>query len=87
MIKLRGWTKIELLKIIFTLNNNEYNDTNFIDLDSGLHKYSRIFYNTFSSLVSFLFLKKGNKIAKTQQFFFKKHIHLNLFKKMLDAII
>jgi membrane protein required for beta-lactamase induction len=54
MIKLKGWTKTELFKIILTLNNLEYNHTNFINLDSGLHKYSGIFFNVFSNIISFI---------------------------------
>lgn len=54
MIKLRGWTKTELFRIILTINNTEYNDTDFINLDSGMHKYSGIFFNVFSNIISFL---------------------------------
>jgi len=73
MIKLRGWTKTQLLKIIFTLNNNEFNDTNFIDLDAGLHKYSRIFYNTFSTVVSFLLPNLSLLIIVTLYFMYKDY--------------
>jgi len=54
MVKLKGWTKTELFKIIMIANNIEYNDTNFINLNSGLHKYSAIFFSVFSNIISFL---------------------------------
>jgi len=70
---LRGWTKTELFKILLSTNNIEYNETNFINLDSGLHKYSGIFYNTFSSIISFVLPNISLLLMVTLYFMYKDY--------------
>ena len=54
MIKFKGWFKSMIIKEIFLINDNNYTDINFTNLNSSIHRCTYIFYNVFKNFISFL---------------------------------
>jgi ABC-type multidrug transport system fused ATPase/permease subunit len=54
LIKIRGWSKNEIFKMLFIINNKEYNDINFTNFSSGINKFTGLMFTTFNNIVNYL---------------------------------
>jgi ABC-type multidrug transport system fused ATPase/permease subunit len=54
IIKIRGWSKNELFKMLLIINNKEYNDINFTNFTSAINKFTGLLYTTFNNMVNYL---------------------------------
>jgi len=85
-LKIKGWIKTKLVEMIFDKNNKNYLETNFINLNSGFHKYSYCFYNIFTNFNTLL-LPNLSLIIIISIYLFSKNLILGSLFVICNLII